>query len=118
MDDNILQSIEPEVDPLGHMDLSVSMATLPTDVPVEVPTDATPSTPVEESEVNMDEYMARFEKIQSRNETGKQLLAQLLKIKHASGPLVGIVIDCVELLQAQNDEMYSLLVDMNNLFGN
>jgi hypothetical protein len=91
--------------------------------PVETPESlATPVvSPDDESadevEVNMDDYMARFEKIQTRSESEKQLISKLLEHKHAGGPLMSMVIDVVISLHAQNEELYSLLVDMNNLFG-
>lgn len=92
--------------------------------PVETPatTTTTVAAPddesaVDEVDVNMDDYMARFEKIQTRSESEKQLISKLLEHKHAGGPLMSMVIDVVISLHAQNEELYSLLVDMNNLFG-
>lgn len=107
MNDNILISTEPY-----EMDLSASVSgtTQVESAGVAAPAD-------EEPEVNMDEYMERFEKIQQQNEQHRSSLAQLNKLKHAAGPLLGAVIDCLSTLQSQNEEMYNLLVDMNNLFG-
>ncbi len=69
------------------------------------------------SEVDMDEYMKRFEKIQQRNENAKQIIAKLLTFKANSGPSVGAVIDFIVEIHAQNEDMCALLIEMNNLFG-
>jgi hypothetical protein len=67
-------------------------------------------------EVNMDEYMSRFEKIQLQNEIGKQLISAITSGQHDQAR-VKALIDYVVHSQEQNEEMYNLLVDMNNLFG-
>lgn len=67
-------------------------------------------------EVNMDEYMARFEKIQMQNEVSKQLVAAIKSGQHDQARVKAMV-EYVIHSQAQNEEMYNLLVDMNNLFG-
>jgi hypothetical protein len=68
-------------------------------------------------DVNMDEYMDRFEKIQSQVEIVKNAVDLVRKIQPSAGRLESMLIDCIIGLQQQNEEMYNLLVDMNNLFG-
>ena len=67
-------------------------------------------------DVNMEEYMARFEKIQSQNEVNKRLLAAIMSSPHDQAR-VKALIEYVVHSQSQTEEIYNLLVDMNNLFG-
>jgi hypothetical protein len=139
MNDNIMSNPEDLLDIIRDMDAiaiapaaplptpAPTTAPLPTPASASVPAtapviaDALPTSadalPEDAVDVDMDEYMARFEKIQSQSEHGKQMIDQLMKVKHSAGPLVGMLIDCIHNLSSQNEEMYSLLVDMNNLFG-
>ena len=98
----------------------VDTATAPVDT-ATAPVDTTPTAtadPADEpsDEVNMDEYMARFEKIQSQNEVNKQLLAAIMSSPHDQAR-VKALIEYVVHSQSHTEEIYNLLVDMNNLFG-
>jgi len=104
--------------PVDTATAPVDTATIPVDTTPTATTPTATADPADEpsDEVNMDEYMARFEKIQSQNEVNKQLLAAIMSSPHDQAR-VKALIEYVVHSQSHTEEIYNLLVDMNNLFG-
>lgn len=90
--------------------LSISSATLT----VQAPENNTEK--VEDNDEDMDEYLARFDKIQAQNDAGNAIISELKLAAHDQAR-VETLCKYVVHLQQQCDEMYSLLINMNNIFG-
>lgn len=70
----------------------------------------------EPKEEEVDDYMARFEKVDQLNNQLEKLAVDLKKAPHDQAR-VSALTAYVSVLQEQNSEMYSLLVEMNNFFA-
>lgn len=70
----------------------------------------------EPDDVDMDAYIARFGNIEAQHEEGNRLLANALNGQHDQARIKALVEYAVHS-QRQIEEMYNLLVDMNNIFG-
>ena len=128
MSDNISGSKDDLINAISQMDTSIDNtdttattgADATTDTTVSSGNSADQTTAGVDSEVqeedNLDEYLARFDKIESQNKNLQQLARSLTMCQHDQAR-VEVLCSYVAGLQNQLDTVYAQLVDMNNILG-
>lgn len=110
MNDNILNTSADLREVLENMSNAITSTTR------DVSKGVTNNTPEGESEDDMDEYIARFDRIQTLNDIGNSIIGELNSSEHDQARVEALCKYVVHL-QNQCTEMYTLLVEMNNIFG-